>query len=187
MGRDGGQAVSSDYAAPFEFTGGTIRQVAVDVSSEAYLDVEKELAAPFALRLNGTGSVVTVPAGLRSGRQPNRHRGLREAAKSSRGRVRRRLAPAVVSVLAFLALMLVGLRLAHPAATTPRGVPYQDLPAFRMWSIIGAAVMIVWLFVCAALWRIGTAWRYEDRALQRWHPSRALCRGAADPHVRHRA
>ena len=48
VGRDGGQAVSSDYAAPFEFTGGTIRQVAVDVSSEAYLDVEKELAGMFA-------------------------------------------------------------------------------------------------------------------------------------------
>ena len=88
----------------------------------------------------------------------------------SRGRARRRLAPAVVSVLALLTLMLVGLVLAHPAATTPRGVPYQDLPAFRMWSIIGAAVMIVWLFVCAALWRIGTAWRNEDRALQRWTP-----------------
>ena len=47
-GRNGGQAVSSAYKAPFAFTGGTIAQVVVDVSGTPYVDVERELAAAFA-------------------------------------------------------------------------------------------------------------------------------------------
>jgi arylsulfatase len=47
VGRDGGQPVSSDYDAPFEFLGGTIRQVVVDVSGEPFADLEKQLIGMF--------------------------------------------------------------------------------------------------------------------------------------------
>ena len=47
IGRDGGAGVTDDYpgTAPWRFTGGTIRRVAVDVSGEAYIDLEREAAA----------------------------------------------------------------------------------------------------------------------------------------------
>jgi arylsulfatase A-like enzyme len=47
VGRDGGSGVTADYAGvePWRFTGGTIRRVAVDVSGEPYLDLEREAAA----------------------------------------------------------------------------------------------------------------------------------------------
>jgi arylsulfatase len=48
VGRNGGQPVCSDYTAPFEFTGGTIVKVVVDVSGTPYVDRERELAAAFA-------------------------------------------------------------------------------------------------------------------------------------------
>jgi arylsulfatase len=47
VGRDGGSGVTPDYPGvePWAFTGGTIRRVAVDVSGEPYLDLEREAAA----------------------------------------------------------------------------------------------------------------------------------------------
>ncbi|MFN8519854.1 MAG: arylsulfatase [Chloroflexota bacterium] len=50
VGRDPGEPVTTDYAGrgDFAFTGGTIRQVIVDVSGEAYVDLEKEAIAIFA-------------------------------------------------------------------------------------------------------------------------------------------
>jgi arylsulfatase len=47
IGRDGGAGVTEDYPGtePWRFTGGTIRRVAVDVSGEAYVDLEREAAA----------------------------------------------------------------------------------------------------------------------------------------------
>jgi len=47
IGRDGGAGVTADYPGtePWPFTGGTIRRVAVDVSGEAYIDLEREAAA----------------------------------------------------------------------------------------------------------------------------------------------
>ena len=47
VGRDGGAGVTADYpgAQPWRFTGGTIRRVAVDVSGEPYLDLEREAQA----------------------------------------------------------------------------------------------------------------------------------------------
>ncbi len=45
VGKDGGQPVSSDYQSPFEFRGGVIKEVVVDVSGEPYLDQEKEMLA----------------------------------------------------------------------------------------------------------------------------------------------
>jgi arylsulfatase A-like enzyme len=47
IGRNGGSAVSSRYKAPFPFTGGTIAQVAVDLSDRPYQDLERELALAF--------------------------------------------------------------------------------------------------------------------------------------------
>jgi arylsulfatase len=47
VGRDGGEPVTDDYpgAPPWRFTGGTIKRVAVDVSGEPYVDLEREAAA----------------------------------------------------------------------------------------------------------------------------------------------
>ena len=50
IGRDSGAAVIGDYPGkrPWRFTGGTIKRVAVDVSGEPYLDLEREAAAMLA-------------------------------------------------------------------------------------------------------------------------------------------
>jgi hypothetical protein len=50
IGRDSGAAVTDDYSGqrPYRFTGGTIKRVAVDVSGEPYLDLEREAAAMLA-------------------------------------------------------------------------------------------------------------------------------------------
>ncbi|MGZ8566028.1 MAG: sulfatase-like hydrolase/transferase, partial [Actinomycetota bacterium] len=47
VGRDGGAGVTDDYPGeqPWRFTGGTIRRVAVDVSGEPYVDLEREAQA----------------------------------------------------------------------------------------------------------------------------------------------
>jgi arylsulfatase A-like enzyme len=47
VGRDSGEAVTDDYPgeAPWPFSGGTLHRVAVDVSGEPYLDLEREAAA----------------------------------------------------------------------------------------------------------------------------------------------
>jgi arylsulfatase len=47
IGRDGGAGVTEDYPGtqPWSFTGGTIRRVAVDVSGEPYVDLEREAQA----------------------------------------------------------------------------------------------------------------------------------------------
>ncbi len=50
VGRDTGEPVTDDYpgVAPYRFTGGTIRRVAVDVSGEPFIDLEREAAAMLA-------------------------------------------------------------------------------------------------------------------------------------------
>ena len=50
VGRDSGEPVTADYpgAHPHAFTGGTINRVAVDVSGEPYVDLEREAAAMMA-------------------------------------------------------------------------------------------------------------------------------------------
>ncbi|MET0817596.1 MAG: arylsulfatase [Solirubrobacteraceae bacterium] len=48
IGYDGGDAVSSLYTPRFEFTGGTIAKVVFDVADDAYVDVERHLAAAMA-------------------------------------------------------------------------------------------------------------------------------------------
>jgi arylsulfatase len=47
VGRDSGEPVTDDYpgAQPWQFTGGTLKRVAVDVSGEPYVDLEREAAA----------------------------------------------------------------------------------------------------------------------------------------------
>ena len=45
VGRDSASPVSPDYAAPFEFRGGEIERVVIDVSGDAYVDQEKEAVA----------------------------------------------------------------------------------------------------------------------------------------------
>jgi hypothetical protein len=47
IGRDSGAGITSDYPGemPWTFTGGTIKRVAVDVSGEHYIDLEREAAA----------------------------------------------------------------------------------------------------------------------------------------------
>ena len=50
VGRDSSDPVTQDYvgAAPWAFTGGTIKRVAVDVSGEPYVDLEREAVAMMA-------------------------------------------------------------------------------------------------------------------------------------------
>jgi arylsulfatase len=50
VGRDSGAAVTDDYpdSRPYRFTGGTIKRVAIDVSGEPFLDLEREAAAMLA-------------------------------------------------------------------------------------------------------------------------------------------
>jgi arylsulfatase len=52
VGRDSGEAVTSDYpdgsGSAHGFTGGTIRRVAVDVSGEPYENLEREAQAMLA-------------------------------------------------------------------------------------------------------------------------------------------
>jgi arylsulfatase len=47
IGRDVGDPVTLDYPgeAPWHFTGGTIRRVAIDLSGEPYVDLEREAQA----------------------------------------------------------------------------------------------------------------------------------------------
>ena len=47
VGRDVGDPVTQDYPGerPYRFTGGTIQRVAVDVSGEPYIDLEREAQA----------------------------------------------------------------------------------------------------------------------------------------------
>ena len=50
VGRDGGAAVTDDYPGerPYRFTGGVIKRVAIDVSGQPYIDLEREAAAMLA-------------------------------------------------------------------------------------------------------------------------------------------
>ncbi len=50
VGRDSGEAVTSDYpnGSPHRFIGGTIKRVAVDVSGDPYIDLEREAVAMLA-------------------------------------------------------------------------------------------------------------------------------------------
>jgi hypothetical protein len=50
IGRDSGSPVTDDYPGtpPHRFTGGVIKRVAVDVSGEPYVDLEREAAAMLA-------------------------------------------------------------------------------------------------------------------------------------------
>ena len=48
IGYDSGDAVSSEYTPKFEFTGGEIVKVVFDVADDAYVDVERHLAAAMA-------------------------------------------------------------------------------------------------------------------------------------------
>jgi hypothetical protein len=47
VGRDSGEPITDDYpgTAPWAFTGGTIERVGVDVSGDAYIDLEREAVA----------------------------------------------------------------------------------------------------------------------------------------------
>jgi hypothetical protein len=45
VGRDSASPISPDYAAPFEFSGGEIERVVIDVSGDAFVDHEKEAIA----------------------------------------------------------------------------------------------------------------------------------------------
>ncbi len=49
VGRDSGSAVTPEYAAPFEFTGGTIDRVVVDLSGDRYVDHEAQVRGWFLL------------------------------------------------------------------------------------------------------------------------------------------
>jgi hypothetical protein len=47
VGKDPGEPITNDYAgkSPYAFTGGAIEEAIVDVSGDAYIDLEKEAIA----------------------------------------------------------------------------------------------------------------------------------------------
>jgi hypothetical protein len=45
---DNGHAVSSEYMPKFPFTGGRVVKVVFDVADDAYIDVDRQLAAAIA-------------------------------------------------------------------------------------------------------------------------------------------
>ena len=47
VGRDPGEAVTADYAGttPYAFTGGTIKHAVIDISGDAFVDLELEALA----------------------------------------------------------------------------------------------------------------------------------------------
>ncbi len=49
VGRDSASAVTPEYTSPFEFTGGTIDKVVVDMSGEHYVDHEAQVRAWFSI------------------------------------------------------------------------------------------------------------------------------------------
>ena len=49
VGRDSGSAVTPEYVAPFDFTGGTIDRVVVDLSGDRYVDHEAQVRGWFLL------------------------------------------------------------------------------------------------------------------------------------------
>jgi hypothetical protein len=73
IGRDSGAGVSTDYPGemPWRFTGGTIRRVAVDVSGEPYVDLEREAAAMLMREEQGRRTVG--PPGPTTRRPRSRH------------------------------------------------------------------------------------------------------------------
>ena len=73
-------------------------------------------------------------------------------------------------MLAVLALLLLDLLLAQPAGSTPRGTPYHDLPAFRIWAATAAASIAVFVAMAVALWRRDPAWKRPDHGWRRWAP-----------------
>jgi arylsulfatase len=48
IGRDAGDPVSSEYGSAFNFSGGRIEKVIFDVADDAYVNVERALAAAMA-------------------------------------------------------------------------------------------------------------------------------------------
>jgi arylsulfatase len=48
VGYDGGDSVSEQYRPKFAFRGGNIVKVVFDVADDAYIDVEREMAAALA-------------------------------------------------------------------------------------------------------------------------------------------
>lgn len=48
VGRNAGQPVSSDYRPPYEFAGGIVKFIVVDVSGERYRDLEREMRVALA-------------------------------------------------------------------------------------------------------------------------------------------
>ena len=48
IGRDSSDPVSQEYTGQFEFTGGRIVEVKVNIGDDVYLDVEREFAAAMA-------------------------------------------------------------------------------------------------------------------------------------------
>ena len=75
VGRDSSDPVTTDYPgeAPYRFTGGTIDRVAVDVSGEPYLDLEREAVAMLVARMKGCRRCATtcVRRSPCQSRQPN--------------------------------------------------------------------------------------------------------------------
>ncbi len=80
------------------------------------------------------------------------------------------LAPALATLLFVLVLLVVTALLAWPTATTLEGTPYGEEPAFRLWALVTASAMLVWLLISARLRRLGRAWKPHHPSTGRWAP-----------------
>jgi hypothetical protein len=78
--------------------------------------------------------------------------------------------PAVTAVLAVLVLMLGSAVLARAGGMTLRGTLYRDSPAFRIWALVAAADMLLWLVIGIELWRRGRLLAPHERGMPRWAP-----------------
>ncbi len=78
--------------------------------------------------------------------------------------------PAVMTVLAVLALVLLSTLLARAGGMTLQGTLYRDSPAFRIWALAAAADILMWLVMAIELWRLGRLLEPRERGMPRWAP-----------------
>jgi hypothetical protein len=76
--------------------------------------------------------------------------------------------PAVATVLAVLALVLLSTLLAQAGGTTLQGTLYRDSPSFRIWALAAAAIILLWLVIAIGLWRLGRRLQAPERSTPRW-------------------
>jgi hypothetical protein len=76
--------------------------------------------------------------------------------------------PAVATVLAMLALVLLSTLLVRAGGMTVQGTLYRDSPSFRIWALAAAGIILVWLVIAFGLWRLGRRLQPPERSMPPW-------------------